>query len=102
MIEKNVERLLKGGPIYTCEGFVTAIKGARKTGAPFKVHEQTFDNFYNIKNLVSEMGVNMGSMKLSDAKVLKVTKANRGVISYKTSFNEEFKDITTIKKKKNN
>ena len=45
LIERQMKRLLKSGPIYVPESFVTAIRMARKTGTPFSVHEMMYSDF---------------------------------------------------------
>lgn len=98
LIEKNVKRILKGGPIYTREGFVTAIKGAKKSGKPYQVFEQSFDDFYNIKNIFIDLNLNLGAIKMSDIKMLKFTKENPGIIFYKSSFEDEIHQAKVLKK----
>ncbi|EZA58416.1 hypothetical protein X777_01373 [Ooceraea biroi] len=53
LIERQVKRLLKSGPMYTPESFISAIRSARKTGQPFQVNELCYEDFYDIKTLAS-------------------------------------------------
>ena len=48
LIERQVKRLLRSGPIYIPETFVTAIRSARRTGKPFHVNELSYNDFYNV------------------------------------------------------
>ena len=45
LIERQIKRLLKSGPIYVPESFVTAIRMARKKWTPFNVREMMFGDF---------------------------------------------------------
>ena len=45
LIERQVKRILKSGPICSPETFVTAIRAAKKKGDPFKVKEFCYKDF---------------------------------------------------------
>ena len=45
LIERQVKRLLRSGPIYVPETFVTAIQSARRIGKPFHVNELSYNDF---------------------------------------------------------
>ena len=104
LIERQVKRLLKSGPIYVPETFVTAIRMARKTGEPFKVKECDHEFFLNIKNLTTEIGpmINLKQLKISEVKVLRVTKESPYSAFYKFSYADDFKEVTVLKKAKSN
>lgn len=101
LIERQVKRLLKSGPIYVPETFLTAIRMAKKKGEPFRVKECDHEFFMNIKVLANEIGpmMNMKELKISEVKVLKVTKESPNSVFYKHSYNENFKEATVLKKR---
>lgn len=100
LIERNVSRILKGGSIYTTEGFISAIKGAKKNGPPFKVHEQSYEDFFNIKNLAKQLELNCASLKISDVRVLKLEKAKPGIALIKNDFGGEFVEVNVLRRNK--
>ena len=96
LIERQVKRLLRSGPIYTPESFITA----KKEGDPFNVKEFCYDDFYNIKLLANQIGpMNMKGLKLSDVKVLKVIKDSPISVFYKYSYSEDYQETRVIKEK---
>ena len=100
LIERQVKRLLKSGPMYVPETFVTAVRAAKKKGDPFVVQELCYEDFKNIKLLVNEIGpMNLKEFKLSDAKVLRVTKSSPRSVFYKNSYADEFQETTVFKAK---
>lgn len=101
LIERQIKRLLKSGPIYVPETFLTAIRMAKKKGEPFRVKECDHEFFMNIKVLANEIGpmMNMKELKISEVKVLKVTKESPNSVFYKHSYNENFKEATVLKKR---
>lgn len=72
LIERQVKQQLKGGPIYTTESFNAAARAAKKTGKPFSVTELYFEDFFDIKALATEIGLNMSQLKIAILKVLRV------------------------------
>lgn len=102
LIERNVKRLLKSGPMYTPDTFISAIRTARKVGQPFHVHEMCYDDFYDIKQLQMDTGpINMGAVKLADVKVMKVVRESPNSLFYKLSYSDtDFQEATVIKRKK--
>ena len=56
VIERQVKRLLKSGPMFETESFITAIRAAKKTGETYKVKDCDFEFFYNIKLFANEIG----------------------------------------------
>ena len=98
LIERQNKRLLKSGPIYVPETFATAIRTAKKKGDPFNVFHLGFDDFYNIKSIANDIGpMNVKDLKISDIKVLKVTKESPSTVLYKHSYADEFKECTVLK-----
>lgn len=69
---------------------------------PFNVNELCFEDFYDIKRLANDIGpLNMSEIKLSQVKIIKVEKESTNSVFYKISYAEdEFKEATVIKKKK--
>lgn len=100
LIERNVKRHLKSGPIYTPETFISVIRNAKKTGNPYKVFEMCFEDFYDVKQLHSDIGpIVMKQIKMNDVKILKVMQDNPNKLFYKTSYSQEnFEEATVIKK----
>lgn len=106
VIEKQVKRHIKSGPIYIPQQYVTLIRTAKKSGPPYKVHEMTHDRFYNLKVLQETWGTNFNmdednnQVKWHDIKILKVEKESPMVFFYKTSFAQtEFKKCWVNKRK---
>ncbi|CAG9769320.1 unnamed protein product [Ceutorhynchus assimilis] len=58
VIEKQIRRHLKSGPIYVPEQYATLIRTAKKNGPPYRVHELTFEDFFDLKILQEELGSN--------------------------------------------
>lgn len=102
LIERQVKRQLKGGPMYTPEAFVLAIRGAKKTGKPLNVTELCFADFCDIKALATEIGpLNMSQVKLATVKVIRVEKESPTSLFFKTSYEDaNFKVADVIRKKK--
>lgn len=106
VIEKQVKRHIKSGPIYTPQQYITLIRTAKKSGPPYKVHEMTHDRFYDLKVLQEDWGTNFNmeednnQVKWHDIKILKVEKESPMVFFYKTSFAQtEFKKCWVNKRK---
>ena len=69
VIEKQIRRLKKGGPIFVPETLVTAIRSAKKKGQPFHVRVMQYDYFKNVKSLTTQMGaINVKDLRLSEIK----------------------------------
>lgn len=43
LIEKEIKRNLRAGPIYIPQQYVPLLRGARKTGTPFRVKELDYN-----------------------------------------------------------
>lgn len=103
LIERQVNRQLKGGPMYSTDAFVSAIRGAKKSGKPFDIMELCFEDFIDFKALATEMGpLNMAQIKISNVKVLCVKKESPKSIFFKTSYENDFEEAIIIKKKRSN
>lgn len=107
LIERQCKKQLKSGPIYTPEAFVSIIRTAKKTGEPYHVHELCYEDFYDIKSLCTQIGVNITvnteneAVKFMSIKIMKVEKQSPSSIFYKTSYSQaEFKEAIVIRRKK--
>lgn len=87
--------------------YATLIRTAKKTGPPYKVHELTFEDFYDLKTLQEEWRKNFttdnerGKVNWNDIKILKVCKEHPDSFFYKISYEQvEFKrvDMNNVKK----
>lgn len=100
VIEKQIKKFLKSGPIYLPTQYVSLIQTAKKSGNPFKVKELGYSDFYDIKNITEcnkkNFSINYDGEKViwNDIKVLRFEKAQPNTILYKTSFSDtEFKKL---------
>lgn len=108
LIEKEIKKNLKSGPIYCPHQYVTIIKNAKKTGQKFRVHELTYDSFLNLKELQENWGYNFNEtedkkvLSWNDIKVIKVIKSEPFSFYVKTSYNKdaEFEKINVRNKRK--
>lgn len=109
VIEKQVKRTLRAGPIYVPEHYATLIKMSKKNAPFYDVQELMYDDFFDLKSLQEMIGnnfnVDTSKEKVSwlDIKVMKLEKDKPNVFFFKTSYSsEEFKmvDIRTKKMKK--
>lgn len=99
----QVKKQLKGGPIFTPDGFISAIKSARKNNITYSVNELTYQDFFDIKDLANSIGpVNTTTMKISEVKIMKIEREKENVVSVKYSFKDDtFVEQLVVKKKKN-
>lgn len=80
VIEKNVKRAKKAGPIYTPAEYISLIKNAKKNGVQFTVKEMNFDSFIDMKLLSEDVNLNVNkdvdgnTFKILDTKVIKFMK----------------------------
>ncbi|XP_030764271.1 uncharacterized protein LOC115888640 [Sitophilus oryzae] len=104
VIEKEVKKCLRSGPIYVPEQFIGIIRTARKRGTPYKVNELCYNDFYDLKDLANECGSRFtkntegGVVKLSDIKIIKFVKSENAQLQifYKTSYGDPiFKEINS-------
>ena len=106
LIEKEVKKSLKSGPINIPQQYVTLIRSAKKRGSPFIVHELDFNYFYDLKNLQDQWGYNYTenedkeTFTWSNVKMLKFVKEEPFLIYYKTSYKEDFRKLNVRNKRK--
>lgn len=107
LIEKEIKKNEKAGPIYIPVQFATLIKSARKSGQPFIVKEVNYEFFLNLKLLQEQWGYNFKenfhkeTILWNDLKVLKFDKAEMFHFYYKTSYSDEmFSQIDMRNKRK--
>lgn len=55
VIEKNIKRNLKSGPIYVPSQYVQIIKTAKKSGEPYHVNELSYSDFVSLKKLANDL-----------------------------------------------
>ena len=110
VIEKQVTRAKKSGPIFVPEQYVTLIRCAKKTGTPYKVCEINHEDIYDLKELAADMNFSNNlkdsdgnTFKISEVKVLKVEQAVDGLrkFLYKTSYEQREFKVVEIKSRKN-
>lgn len=106
-IERQIKKDLKKGPLYTPDGFINAIKNARKKSQPFRVNEMCYEDFYDWKNVCSQMCFQIQKddandvVKFCDLKVIKIKQDDIRAIHFKNSYaDEDFKRAVVIKKRK--
>lgn len=106
VIEKQIKRHLKSGPIYSPQTYSTLIRTAKKTGRPYKVVEMSHDKFYDVKILQASWGNNFNTdenrnqVKWQDIKVLRVEKDNPQVFFFKTSFADDAYKRTFVRNRR--
>lgn len=103
VIEKQVKRCLRSGPIYVPSQYISAIRSAKKRGTPFIVNEMGYGDFIDIKQLpVPRLNKDVDGqvVKLSDIKVIKIEKNEHSEIKieYKTSYFDDFKQLDLSKR----
>lgn len=107
VIEKEIKKYLKSGPIYSPEQYITLIRTAKKTNPPYVVHELGHQDFWDIKALQEEWGNNFsineegGTVCWNDIKILEFRKENPYSFFYKTSYENEFFLETCLRRKRN-
>lgn len=95
VIEKQVRRFIKSGPVYVPAQYITLIQAAKKTGKPYKVTEMSHEKFYNLKLLQEEWGNNFNvnedrnQVKWHDVKVFRLEKEHPLCFFYKNSYEDE-------------
>lgn len=107
IIEKEIKRNKKSGPIYSPIQYITLIKSSRKHGKPFTVKELTYDFFVDVKNLQEKWAYNFNedehknTLSWNNVKVLKFCKENCFSFCYKTSYSQsEFTMVNMRNKRK--
>lgn len=90
IFEKQINRSLRSGPIYLPGQYASLIRTARKTGAPFKLIEMSYNDFYDLKSLTERTALNFNTntedekFNFNDISVVKVEKTRR------TTFNTNY------------
>uniref|UniRef100_A0A6P7G4W5 Uncharacterized protein LOC114337687 n=1 Tax=Diabrotica virgifera virgifera TaxID=50390 RepID=A0A6P7G4W5_DIAVI len=107
LIEKEIKKNLKSGPIYTPDQYITLIKNAKKSPPPLIVHELNFESFHDLKLLQEEWGYNYSNnteghtVNWNEIKVLKITKENPFSVYYKSSYKDEnYREVNVRNKRK--
>lgn len=105
VIEKQIKRSLKSGPIYCPQEYVSIIKTAKKNPPYYAVEELSFADFYDIKSLCDQIGSNFSKttenhvVKLSDIKIIQVRKEDPLTFYVKTSYADDCFRRIEIRKK---
>nr|CAH7766804.1 unnamed protein product [Callosobruchus chinensis] len=109
LIEKEIKKNLKSGPIYTPQQYIPLIKCAKKSGKPFIIHELGFDFFKDLKHLQENWGYNYNEndkrepVIWNDIKIFRFCKGEPFTVFYKTSYAEDnFQTINVRNKRKKN
>ena len=95
VIEKNVRKHIRSGPIYVPDKYSTLIRTAKKTGMPYSVHELSYDDFYDLKTLPAQLGKNFNinteksKFHWHDIKMLRVDKQSPRKFFFKTSYEDQ-------------
>lgn len=106
VIERQIQRNLKSGPIFTPDQYSQIIRNAKKTGKPYEVNELSHEDFVDIESLAAEIGKNYckntenQNVRMTDIKVLKVESDDTANYScyYKTSYEDgQFKKVVVDK-----
>lgn len=108
LIEKEIKKSLKSGPIYSPHEYISLIKSAKKSGTPFKVHELSYDAIIDLKALQNEWGYNFNEddddreqFSWGDIRVLRFVKNEPFVFYYKTSYTQDkYKRVNMRNKRK--
>ncbi|KAF2893553.1 hypothetical protein ILUMI_12621 [Ignelater luminosus] len=104
LIECQVKRSLKSGPIFLPAEYIGLIKSAKKTRNPYLVTEMSFKDFFNLKQLNEKLGnlecTRNNDGKLSDMKVIKIEKEDPFKILYKTSYAQEGYSVLHIRRRR--
>lgn len=94
VIEKNVKRAKKAGPIYSPVEYVSLIRNAKKRGNRFKVNEMNFDSFFDLKLLADETNLNLSknvdgnAIKVTEMKAIQFTKGSEAY-QYRKTYKSE-------------
>lgn len=103
VIERQIKRSLKSGPIYVPNQYATLIRTAKKSGQPYNVQELNYESFLDLKDLGSKMGLNIMKnsnndiVKLGDIRIVQFTKQHPNTVFYKTSYAQEAFDTINAK-----
>ena len=103
MLSKS--RHLRSAHIYVLEHNVTVIIMAKKTGAPYRVYQITYEDFHDLTALQEEgtnfnVDINKKKVKWNDMNILKVERENPETLFHQMSYaDSEFINVNvqTIK-----
>lgn len=102
VIEKNVKRAKKAGPIYTPAEYISLIKNAKKKGESFTVKEMNFDSFFDMKMLSDDVNLNVtkdvdrNSIKILEIKAIEFTKGSE-TYQYRDSYKSDKWTVANIR-----
>lgn len=106
VIERQIKRALKSGPIYVPDQYITLIRTAKKSGNPYVVEELSYDAVFDLKDLI-KLGLNNlkntnnDSVKIGNIKIVKFVKGENAML-YKTSYAQsEFEKVEAKPGRKN-
>lgn len=100
IIEKAIKRAKKSGPIYSPHQYAQLIRNAKKTGNAFVVHELNYDDFYDLKKLFEDNGLNINKdlkgnpIKITEIKAIRFVKST-DIYSIKYSYTDEWQQVST-------
>ncbi|XP_026743215.1 uncharacterized protein LOC113504908 [Trichoplusia ni] len=107
LIEKEIKKNLKSGPIYSPDQYIALIKNAKKSKPAINVHELTFESFMDMKLLQEEWGYNYNidiegqTVNWNNIKVLFMKKECPFSIFFKTSYKDNnYREINVRNKRK--
>lgn len=106
LIERKMKQALKSGPIYTPEGLISLIRTAKRTGEPFSVNELSYEDFFDMKRLASDIGplriiknIQNQPVKFKEIKMMRVQRDSPNSFFYKLSYSDSsFMEAVIIKK----
>lgn len=98
IIEREIKKCKKSGPIYVPDQYVQIMRIAKKTGNPYAVVELNYDDFYDLKELGDEVGLNTvkdvkrNTIKINDIKMIQFKK-DCTTYNYKTKYEEDWTEV---------
>lgn len=105
VIEKEIKKSLKRGPIFIPQQYATIIRMAKKKGRPYAVHELSHTDFLDLKQLNGMIGGNYSknmqgkTVKMTDMKIMRYEKCKPNSFQYKLSYKDlEFEEIEVKKR----
>lgn len=106
LIETEITKNLKSGPIYSPHQYVALMKNAKKKGLPFNVHELDYTSFFDLKQLQEQWGPNFtvdtagNIICWNDIKVMRFVKEKPFSFFIKTSYKQT--DFIEVNVRKHN
>ncbi|KAJ8876084.1 hypothetical protein PR048_023993 [Dryococelus australis] len=98
LAEKQMKRVLKGGPIYLPTQWITVMQSTKVTGSPFEINEMDTANIYNLKQMCISFGSNFSinengeNVLRNEIKEINVEREEHFKINYKLR-NEGSRDL---------